>query len=283
MKILVKGNSGCSIEIVQSDSDIMLQKSTSNTTYIPRLLKQFQKQTQFKFPQNSHIKVPRIYEVQQKKDSVVGKMEYVYSKNFINFFESTGFEQVNLFVETIINFLEHEISIARPHKISSTLLTNKLDAIKNNLSFKDPLSRSILDRAKRKCECYSNIVIPTGICHGDLTLSNILFNGSDCFLIDFLDSFVETPLQDIVKIRQDTYFGWSQLMSRQAFDKIRLNIIMRKIDSVIDSHFQRYDWYNQYYQIFQIVNLCRILPYAKTKKIRSFLLKNISQLLDKGE
>ena len=46
-----------------------------------------------------------------------------------------------------------------------------------------------------KIEC---IKIPIGICHGDLTFSNILFNGNNYYLIDFLDSFIEYPLMDIV-------------------------------------------------------------------------------------
>ena len=44
------------------------------------------------------------------------------------------------------------------------------------------------------------IEIPMGKCHGDLTFSNILFNGNNYYLIDFLDSFIESPLLDLVKI-----------------------------------------------------------------------------------
>jgi thiamine kinase-like enzyme len=66
-------------------------------------------------------------------------------------------------------------------------------------------------------------MIPVGICHGDLTLSNILFRGHVAptphtpdeelrrramassggewvILIDFLDNFVESPLADLAKV-----------------------------------------------------------------------------------
>ncbi len=65
-------------------------------------------------------------------------------------------------------------------------------------------------------------MMPVGICHGDLTFSNMLFNGNNYYLIDFLDSFVESPLLDIVKLRQDSAYLWSQLMYIHDYDKIRL-------------------------------------------------------------
>ena len=55
------------------------------------------------------------------------------------------------------------------------------------------------------------ISIPIGFCHGDLTFSNIMFalDDNQVGLIDFLDSFIETPLIDLVKLRQDTHFHWT--------------------------------------------------------------------------
>ncbi|MBR6125419.1 phosphotransferase [Candidatus Saccharibacteria bacterium] len=279
MKILVKGNSGCSIEIVQKGTNLILQKGSSNIAYIPRLLKQFEKQSQFKIHSNNHIKIPIIYEIHKTSNSIVGKMEYVYSKNFINFFETAGFEQIQHFANVIIQFLDYEVSKSPQKKISKSTLINKIRTIKQNISSVDMTTHNLLKRVEKECLSQSVISIPVGLCHGDLTLSNILFNGSDCFLIDFLDSYIESPLMDIVKIRQDTYFGWSQLMSRQQFDKIRLNLILKKIDRLVDEHFQQYEWYVQYYRIFQIINFCRIIPYARNKRVDIFLQKTIGQLL----
>lgn len=69
--------------------------------------------------------------------------------------------------------------------------------------------------------------MPVGVCHGDLTFSNILFNGNNYYLIDFLDSFIEAPLLDIVKIRQDSAHLWSQLMYTKSYDQIRLQIVAK--------------------------------------------------------
>ena len=279
MKITVKGNSGCAIEIVQDENGLVLQKMSSEKAYASRLSKQFEKQASFEPPPNSHIKVPRIYEIVKTANSTTGKMEYVYSKNFINYFETAGFEQILFFADTIINFLDYEISKSPPKRISSKIFVDKIKAISKNISSTDIASLDLLNRVIKECLAFKSLNIPIGTCHGDLTLSNILFNGSDCFLIDFLDSFIESPLMDVVKIRQDTYFGWSQLMSELSFDKIRLNLIMKKLDEYIDVHFHQFDWYVKYYRFFQIINLCRILPYAQNKRIRTFLHNKINQLL----
>ena len=61
-----------------------------------------------------------------------------------------------------------------------------------------------MDASQRVFDALSDMLIPVGTCHGDLTFSNILFNGNNYYLIDFLDSFIESPLLDIVKLRQDT-------------------------------------------------------------------------------
>ncbi len=54
-------------------------------------------------------------------------------------------------------------------------------------------------------------------------------------MIDFLDSFIETPLMDIVKLRQDTKYNWSYLLvndtENMSFENSRSNFY--KIDCEI--------------------------------------------------
>jgi Ser/Thr protein kinase RdoA (MazF antagonist) len=107
------------------------------------------------------------------------------------------------------------------------------------------------------------ISIPVGCCHGDLTLGNILFfKNADLVLLDFLDCFIETPLQDMAKLRQDTCFKWSYLVYDGDFDRTKMDIIMSYMDRRFDLAFSKYDYYRQYYDLFQFLNLLRILPYA---------------------
>ena len=120
--------------------------------------------------------------------------------------------------------------------------------------------------------------LPIGKCHGDLTFSNILFSGNDYYLIDFLDSFVESPLLDIVKIRQDSAYLWSELMYSGECDSTRLRIVADKIDTEIYNFASQFDWF-RYYKIFQLMNFLRILQYAHEPKVIDYLKNVINDLL----
>ena len=122
------------------------------------------------------------------------------------------------------------------------------------------------------------IYIPIGKCHGDLTLSNILFDGGENYLIDFLDSFIESPLIDIVKLRQDTAFYWSEKMYTNKYDSLRLHLILKILDERICIMASQFAWYDQYYHTFQLMNFWRIMQYATKPEIVEYLKSIIFSL-----
>ncbi len=87
---------------------------------------------------------------------------------------------------------------------------------------------------------------------------------------------------DIVKLRQDSAYGWSKLMFNGTFDSTRLQIVSTRIDDEIQRCFSKYDWYHDYYPSFQLMNFLRILQYAKEEKVADYLSKIINQLLKGG-
>lgn len=288
MKIEVKGHSGCQIDVVPEDNDIYVYKSTVDPKYLKRLVLQAEKQKQASEVEYQHIRVPKIYVVERSEKSVVIKMEYVYSKNFIEFFEQAGFEQIEYLVGALKYFIDYEVTKCSITNVPTKIFIDKIEDISeksmSNTSLNSTLGgavENIIYSAKEILLKNKEIVIPVGLCHGDLTFSNILFNGNNYYLIDFLDSFVETPLQDIVKIRQDSKHYWSQLMYTKKYDSIRLRIILEKIDKEIDTYFsEKYQWYRDYYNIMQLINLLRILPYAHDKNVILYLEKEIKNVLN---
>ena len=292
MEIQVKGHSGCQIDVVSEDSGIYVYKSTVDPKYLRRLALQAKKQRAAAEDEYQHIRVPQIFELQENADTTIVKMQYVYSKNFIEFFEQAGFEQVDYLIGALEYFVEHEISKCELQKVAPKIFQDKFAEIKgkcltNPLYEGNEVILSILNRSEQVFNSLSELTMPIGICHGDLTFSNILFNGNNYYLIDFLDSFIETPLQDIVKIRQDTQFRWSQLMYTKPYDATRLLIVCDKIDHEIHQYFTRkYQWYSDNYSVVQLMNILRILPYAKEEKVVQYLVDVLNQLLDgieKGE
>ena len=285
MEIEVKGHSGCNIEIVRDGNELFINKSCVDKKYLKRLLLQAEKQRKACQYEYQHIRVPNICSIKENADRVDVKMEYVYSKNFIEYFESAGFEQISYFEKALILFIEREVAISPVVSLPFSIIWNKFEdvneKIKANSIIKD---NKDVEEIIKKCKVIfpneGEISIPVGICHGDLTFSNILFNGNNYYLIDFLDSFIESPLLDIVKIRQDSRYLWSQLMYIHDYDKIRLEIVSAKIDKEIDSFFSRYNWYKKYYKIFQLMNFMRILQYAHEDKVVHYLINVIKSIQD---
>lgn len=294
VEIEVKGHSGCQIDVVKDNDKVYVYKSTAAPKYLQRLVLQAKKQLAAAQVEYQHVRVPKIYEIQENANTTIIKMQYVYSKNFIEFFEQVGFEQVDYLIDALEYFVEYEISKSELQKVSPEIFQNKYAEIRSKIEKNalyqnvdgclKPEIASIVERCQTAFDALKEMIIPVGTCHGDLTFSNILFNGNNYYLIDFLDSFIETPLQDIVKIRQDTVYRWSLLMYTKKYDAVRLQIICDKIDHEIDSYFaHKYQWYTENYRILQLMNILRILPYAHEEEVINYLVNILNRLLDELE
>jgi len=285
MNIEVKGHSGCQIDVVPEGEDIYVYKSTKDPKYLNRLVLQAEKQKAAGRVEYQHIRVPEVFEINREADMTVIKMQYVYSKNFIEFFEQAGFEQINYLIGALKYFLEYEIDQCKLDSVPASIFLSKFAEVKgktetNPYCKDDEEIKDILAKAGEWFQSIERLLIPVGLCHGDLTFSNVLFNGNNYYLIDFLDSFVETPLQDIVKIRQDTRYYWSQLMYTKHYDAVRLRIVCDKIDREIDTYFsEKYPWYADNYKTMQLMNILRILPYVHEERVVNYLKNILKDLL----
>ena len=285
MKLDIQGHSGCEIAIVHEDNDLHIHKSTYDPAYVPRLINQANKQIAASKIAYQNIRVPKVFEVVQNEKDATIKMEYIYSKNFVEYFENAGFEQIKYLIGAIKYFIDLEIDASEMKTVPSCILTDKMAdvarKVQNNVNLKnDKVAVDLVIQSQDIMNKVGDMVMPVGRCHGDLTFSNILFNGNNYYLIDFLDSFIESPLLDIVKIRQDTAYMWSTLMYNKPFDKVRLSIISSKIDSAIDEYFkENYEWYRRYYMPLQLMNFLRILQYAHEDRVISYLKNVISSQL----
>jgi thiamine kinase-like enzyme len=287
MEIEIKGHSGCTIDIVREAGQLYVLKQTNDINYLERLHKQAQKQDAAYGKEFQYIQIPKIHSIVRTKSSLQVKMEYVYSKNFIEHFEDAGFEQINYFIQALVHFIQREISESPLLSINKSVFLDKFKAvsgkIESNLIFSgdNEIAEILKVSAKIFAELPEEMELPVGSCHGDLTFSNILFNGNNCYLIDFLDSFIETPLMDMVKIRQDSAYLWSTLMYEKSFDAPRLRMIAEKIDNQLVLEFQLFAWYNDFYDSFQLMNFLRILQYAHEEKVIGYLKKVIKSIIRK--
>ena len=284
MELAVKGHSGYSIDIVREGVNLYVYKRCQDANKATRLIRQAEKQEQATLHQHSGFQTPHILKIEQEEDTCSIKMPYIYSRNFMEYFESAGFEQIDYFIHTLIRYIEEELTLSPIQSINPDVIGNKFLSVAQTIDTnphisKDEMMAYIMAQSKHLLIGIKEWKMPIGICHGDLTFSNILFTANTYYLIDFLDSFIESPLMDIVKLRQDSAHNWSAKMYTNPYDPIRLGIICKKIDSELDIYFQQYDWYKAYYLPLQVLNLLRVLQYAKEESVITNLQTELSHLL----
>lgn len=298
-RIEVQGHSGCYVDIKQSDDGITIDKYTRQEKYFSRLCSQMNKQINAYY--NNSIDNIIIPDVRTIDDSWAGElhtiMDYVYGKNFISFFEYADKFTIDNFIRTICHFVDNEINECDTMESFTTNdMYEKWVSVKNNINnnniiehISDANERVFYDRTLYGIMTRCNEIFvpdriykkfPIGICHGDLTFSNIIFRDNEYGLIDFLDSFIESPIMDIVKLRQDSKYMWSVLMyTGDSYDMTRYNIICNYIDKRIDDHYRKYDFYNETYKDFQLMNFLRILQYGKDDRVIKYLIDTIENIL----
>ena len=279
MNIDIKGNSGCSIDIIEKDNKLFVKKSTQDPNYRKRLNLQGHKQASDELADKCGIRTPKIHELNCGSDEAFILMDYVYSKNFIDYFESASKQDIDNLVEKLTAYIDKEFEHSIYKEIGTKIFIEKIESIfsKCNSDEYSELKNDILNVFEN---IKGLIAFPVGTCHGDLTFSNILFASNGIYFIDYLDSFIETPLQDIVKLRQDTKYGWSCLKTDRRFDNIRMKMILKYIDDKIDNHFKDNSYYKKWYGIMQLMNILRILPYSNEEKVKNFVISTLKGILE---
>ena len=283
MMIDIKGHSGCNIDIIEDNDNLFVKKSTKDPKYLDRLCLQGKKQKEDKCLTGSIVN-PSILDIERTDNEASILMPYIYAKNFIDYFESASPHDIDYFILNFVGYIQNEINQCEIKKVSSNIFIDKFNSVaknceKNTLLINNMRVKSIL----KDCENVFNkmpefIEMPIGVCHGDLTFSNILFTSSNYYFIDYLDSFIETPIQDIVKLRQDTKYFWSTMMYKKKYDITRLNMIFKYIDDKINNSFSNNEYYYRNYDRLQLMNILRILPYVKEEKVRDFVLNILESL-----
>lgn len=238
-----------------------------------RLKKQIEKQSNF--VPHDVFKSPEILDWGWEDNNLYFEMEYINGATSIDYFSLIDKNGIDLFSKNLISFLEMQIKKSEFQFVSVNILFNKIENIKITNELKVKITNFI-----QKITTMNDLLLPVGKCHGDLTFANMIFKNNEIYLIDFLDCFLESPIQDIVKIRQETKGFWSLLINKKECDLIKLKLNFTNLDANIDNHFKKYVWYKKYVDVFEILNYARILPYVeKNAALEDKILKLINNII----
>lgn len=208
----LKGNSGCSVE-QQGDKVI---KSASGS-YVPRLREQAIKQmcaTTWADGQRNQIVGTKVLDINEC--TVNGEPFISVTMPFIE--GDTVAEELlkckGISTATdLAAFIMYNFAFNKVYE-SLLIFQRKCD----DMIKKTPELQSELDEFMREFGPQLK-VLRAGYCHGDLTLENIIVGHKPdkyikssariLHLIDFLDSFIDTPYVDIATVLQDSLCHWS--------------------------------------------------------------------------
>lgn len=236
------GNSGCKIFLLDSG---VIRKMSPRINYNERLMNQCKKQKNF---HSDLIKTPKILDEGYINNFYYFDMEYISGISFYEYCSTHNFPEIEQKIQNIfLNFnyfydFKNEIL-----KKCKTLKDFPIEIVESN-----------------------NFILPHGNCHGDLTFENILVKNEEFYFIDFLDSYIETPLIDKSKLMQDTFCFWSY-RNLKCHKPIHVLALLNEMLESKETY------------ILLLINLYRIFPYAnnKTKRWLQWNIKKVQQKIKK--
>jgi len=253
------GLSGCRLHLL---SPSLIRKQAQDN-YKQRLAQQCRKQQQFERVTYNHIAIPRILDT----GTDFFDMEYIPSSSFQQYFHRAGRRDVLFIFDALQEFIDSLIQKQKPYPQAETLIREKLAAIEKNTQYTD-----FVHALQQQDYDFSSV--PQSPCHGDLTLSNMLFLDKKIYFIDFLDSFLNSFLIDLAKLKQDLCYFWSAHI--QGSRSLRVYQIKRFLWSKIQARYEQY-LSTDVYALIDAMNILRIEPYLKEPRQKAILRTILTQ------
>jgi Phosphotransferase enzyme family len=169
-----------------------------------------------------------------------------------------------------------ELNESREASIETLIFRKKLLTV--SAATTDPVLKRLVEACIEVVDRLPpELTFPMGYCHGDLTLSNVILDpASGITLIDFLDTFLETPLQDVAKLKQDFVYGWSFRNSPLPLS-IKAEILCRHNFPKAIIQIER--MYSLQVKLLTLMTLARIAPYVKDRVTQQWLIKSMTDCL----
>lgn len=159
--------------------------------------------------------------------------------------------------------------------IKQALANSKLATPEEKLNFTHQI-----DRVMEHFTTMGRVKVPVGQCHGDLTFANMLVDteNREFCMFDFLDCFVESPLQDIAKLLQDARHQWFLTQTNIPEDRhARATSMLTFYYEKIKAAYCDYAIWDLV-PLFEFFCLARILPYMTEPKEKICILNGLARV-----
>lgn len=282
----IEGHSGCKLEILDYEDGFSVKKYAGHISYNKRLKEQMRKQQFFyeRIKKLGLFLTPEIIEEGYNKTSELYwfSMRYVSGDNANEYFSKIDVHKLREISDNYILYFKIIINEAKISEAPIKPIHDKISVLKQKFENNKYLTKSFIENLIG----YLTNSIPKeyiylGNCHGDFSLTNQLYTKNNIFLLDFLDSFIDSPIIDIVKLRQDSNIGriFELDTKLERHKSARAFLSISFLDSIIKEFINSDKILNAWYPYLQVFNLARIIPYTESKRELKFLEKNILKMI----
>lgn len=265
---------GLSGDTIIIDDDFVYKICETNQN---RFLNNIDKQKSFSNPYIRAVPILQ-YDIIDNKHRI--KMPRLKCDNCMVWISKVGIELIDSLIITIERYFATIIRDCELKEFNYSIWYNKIDELKSKIT-----NDKLIDVLEYLKTIRFNNKFYYGAYHGDFTLTNLFVSNDDNVItidaIDFLDTFIDSPIHDICKLRQDTKHLWTINLMKN-FSKVdhnRVIILLEYIDRKMEAIIRSNVILSEYYIPFQILNLLRIIPYSLDKRILTYLEKEILELI----
>jgi aminoglycoside phosphotransferase (APT) family kinase protein len=272
----LSGLSGAQVFLITKDSrHWFVRKAAPTPDHTPRLKGQARKQAAFAGEMHDVVSTPRILEEGEVDGRYYYDMEFIRGPDGTSYLMRASYEEVTQFADRLCKYLEEASSqpalVESGHSGLFEALYAKVCDVqsKTGLISADNLSCLFLalDRVRRLGN------LPTTLCHGDLTLQNMVI-GPDgtIWVVDLLDSPFEHYWQDVAKLHQDLAGGW-YLFERPPMAQCVLDFVSRRL---LEAAARLHPAYPSLPALLVASTFVRILPYTTSPEQTQFVTERIT-------
>ena len=224
------------------------------------------------------IRTPKVLKTELSNKKFIAFMEYIEGHSGSDI-STIGSRNISLKIKDSLSILIN-INLERSKflDVDCSIFVKKLDGILLQIDIGSEMYKLAKD-LKLIFDRQKTIKLPVGPCHGDLTLSNIIISTSGSLnLIDFLDTFINSPLWDIVKLYQDLKYGWSyRTLAGPERESARIFF-----GNCIPNQLRIYEEImSDQVRLFDALNLVRLSPYIKNQETEKWLVENLKNSMSK--
>ena len=245
---------------------------------------------------NATISTPDIYGLEapseEEQGNIIVDMEYVPFHDVLYIILEQDKAVNEWLIGAAIAITDYELthSTNAPLKQIMPEFHNKAASIKKalpNSPLLDPTEIALLnwqiDFVIAHFDSLPDLDIPIGNCHGDLTFQNMLADpvNRELCIFDFLDCFVESPLQDIAKLLQDCRYQWffTQVVIPDE-QRARAVATLSFFHERICLDYEAYAFWEAM-PLFEFVCLARILPYMTNVNEKQCIMRGLQGVVEK--